>query len=132
MLHQPMEKVKGTMQQLCKRILEMKDVRFAGLIDSYGNLYTGGFREGVAPFENDVRRSLYMKFALETAFRKDFDESLGVFDYSLVQRNKVSILTIPICNYLLLVILEPLNDLPPIVAKIQRMIEDNKTEAILQ
>ena len=73
-----------------------------------------------------------MNFALETAFRKDFDDSLGSFTYSLVQRTKVSILTVPICNYVLLVILEPLTEIPPIVAKIRGMIEDNKAESTLQ
>ena len=117
------------MEFLCKKILEVKRVRFAGLIDNYGNLYAGGFHKGVKPFENDERRrSLYMKFAIETAFRKDYDDSFGNFDYSLVQRNKVTILTVPICSYVLLVILEPMTNPSPIVSKIREMIEDNNPE----
>ena len=126
-LHEPRDEIKESMQTMCDKILEISKVRFAGLIDNYGNLYAGGFHKAVIPFENDQRRrSLYMNFALETAFRKDYDESLGALDYSLVHRNKVSILTIPICNYVLLVILEPSANLPPIVSKIQKMIKDNE------
>ena len=131
-LHQTQEKIKESMQVLCDKILEIEDVRFSGLIDNYGNLYSGGFQEGITPFENDERRrSLYMNFALETAFRKDFDDSLGAFNYSLVSRNKVSILTVPICNYVLLVILEPLTDFPQIILKIQKIIENNKPKDVL-
>ena len=126
MLHEPREEIKHSMQVLCKKMFKIDGVRFAGLIDNYGNLYAGGFADGIVPFENDERRrSLYMNFTLETAFRKDFDEVFGEFNYSLVQRNKVSILTIPICNYLLLVILEPLTDIHKIVSRIQKMIENN-------
>ena len=132
MLHEPRDKIKESMQMLCEKILDIKKVRFAGLIDNYGNLYAGGFHEGVIPFENDERRrSLYMNFALETAFRKDFDESLGELNYSFVHRNKASILTIPICNYVLLVILESSVDLQLIVSKIQKIIEDNKPKDII-
>ena len=127
MLHQTQEKNQESMHDLCNKILEIDDVRFAGIIDKYGNLYAGGFHDEVTPFENDDRRrSLYMSFALETAFRKDFDDSLGGFNYSLVQRDKVSILTVPICNHVLLVILEPLRDTLPTVSKIQKMVKENK------
>lgn len=131
MLHQAQEN-KESMKILCTKILQIEGVRFAGLIDNYGNLYAGGFQEGITPLENDERRrSLYMNFALETAFRKDFDDSFGTFNYSLVHRNKVSILTVPICNYVLLVILEPLSNLPPIVLEVQKLIEKNRPKDML-
>ncbi|MDH3204199.1 MAG: hypothetical protein OEL81_05940 [Nitrosopumilus sp.] len=124
------EEIHSSMQGLCDNVLELKNVRFAGLISNFGNLYVGGFKEGITPYENDeTRRSMYMKFALESNFRKDFDDSFGVFKYSTIQREKVSILTIGICNYLLLVFVEPDVDLHALAGRIQSMIDENKSDS---
>ena len=88
----------------------------------------GGFKDGITPYENDkARRSMYMKFALESNFRRDFDDSFGAFKYSAIQREKVSILTINICNYLLLVFVEPDVDLHALADRIQSIIDENES-----
>ena len=69
-----------------------------------------------------------MKFALESNFRKDFDDSFGAFNYSTIQREKVSILTINICSYLLLVFVEPDVDLHTLAGRIQSMIDENESD----
>ncbi|MDH5569517.1 MAG: hypothetical protein OEX98_06985 [Nitrosopumilus sp.] len=122
------EKIDYSMQRLCDNILGLENVRFAGLISNFGNLYVGGFKDGITPYENDkARRSMYMKFALESNFRKDFDDSFGAFKYSTIQREKVSILTINICSYLLLVFVEPDVDLHTLAGRIQSMIDENES-----
>ena len=123
------DKNKVSMNKLCNKILEFDNVRFAGLISNYGNLYAGGFKEGVIPYENDEkRRMMYMRFALESCFRKDFDDSLGDFKYSIIQRAKVSILMTNICNYLLLVFVQPEIDIQTLAGRIQTIIDDNKLD----
>ena len=123
------EKIHSSMQRLCDNVLELENVRFAGMISNFGNLYVGGFKDGVTPYENDeARRSMYMKFALESNFRRDFDDSFGAFKYSTIQREKVSILTINICNYLLLVFAEPHVDLRALAGRIQSMIDENESD----
>ena len=121
------DKIYSSMQKLCDNVLKFEDVRFAGLISNYGNLYVGGFKEGIIPYESDeTRRLMYMKFSLESNFRKDFDDSFGTFKYSTIQREKVSILTINICNYLLLVFTEPNIDLHTLAGRIQSLIDENE------
>ena len=122
------EEIHSSMQGLCDNVLELENVRFAGMISNFGNLYVGGFKDGITPYENDeARRSMYMKFALESNFRKDFDDSFGAFKYSTIQREKVSILTINICNYLLLVFVEPGVDLHALADRIQSIIDENES-----
>jgi len=122
------EKIHASMQRLCDDVLGLDDVRFAGLISNTGNLYAGGFKKGITPYEDDEKRRLmYMRFALESCFRNDFDDSFGAFRYSTVQREKVSILTINICNYLLLVFAEPDLDLHALAGRIQSIIDENET-----
>lgn len=123
------EKTQVRMQKLCDKILDLENVRFAGLITNRGSLYSGGFKKDIIPKENDEKRRLmYMRFALESCLRNDFDDSLGPFRYSIIQREKVSILTMNICNYLLLVFTEPNSDLQNQVKSIQSIIKSNEQE----
>ena len=122
------EKIHDSMQRLCDDVLGLDNVRFAGLISNAGNLYAGGFKKGITPYEDDEKRRLmYMRFALESSLRSDFDDSFGAFRYSTVQREKVSILTINICNYLLLVFAELDVDLHVLAGRIQAIIDENET-----
>jgi len=122
------EKIHDSMQRLCDDVLDMDNIRFAGLISNSGNLYAGGFNEGITPYEDDEKRRLmYMRFALESCFRSDFDNSFGAFRYSTVQRERVSILTINICNYLLWVFAEPDIDIHALAGRIQAILDENET-----
>lgn len=119
------EKIHSSMQKLCEDVLGLGHIRFAGLVSDQGNLYAGGFKEGIVPYENDEKRRLmYMRFALESSLRSDFNDSFGEFRYSTVQREKISILTINICNHLLLVFAEPDIDLNMLAQRIQILIDE--------
>lgn len=121
------DKIHSSMQRLCDNVLGLDNIRFAGLVSNHGNLYAGGFKEGIIPYEDDEKRRLmYMRFALESCLRSDFDDSFGTFRYSTVQREKVSILTINICNHLLLVFTEPNIDLHALSGRIQAIIDENQ------
>ncbi|WP_316505734.1 DUF6659 family protein [Nitrosopumilus sp.] len=121
------DKIHSSMQGLCDNVLNLDNVRFAGLVSNHGNLYAGGFKEGIIPYEDDEKRRLiYMRFALESCLRSDFDDSFGAFIYSTVQREKVSILTINICDHILLVFAEPDIDLHTLAGRIQSIIDENE------
>jgi len=122
------DKVQSSMQSLCDNVLDLGNVRFAGLVSNHGRLYAGGFKKGITPYEDDEKRRLmYMRFPLESCLRSDFDDSFRSFRYSTVQREKVSILTMNICNHLLLVFAEPFIDLNSLAGTIQSMIDENET-----
>ena len=122
------DKVQSSMQQLCEDVLNLGNVRFAGLVSNHGSLYAGGFKKGITPYEDDEKRRLmYMRFALESCLRSDFDDSFGAFRYSTVQRKKISILTMNICNHLLLVFAEPDIDLHSLAGRIQSIIDENES-----
>lgn len=117
------------MDNLCKKILEIKNIQFAGIIDSMGNLYAGGFKKGTIPkVGNAERRQMYMKFALESCFRRDFDDSLGTFRSAVIQRDYSTIFTFNINNYLLLVF----TDFPilnnALMTKVQNLVLNNKKD----
>lgn len=122
-------KIHENMQKLCEKILGIENVRFAGLISDRGNLYSGGFKKGVIPKESsEKRRSMYMRFALESCLRRDFDESFGEFKFSIIQRDKLSIITMNVCNYLLLIFAEIDCDSQEIVKTVQRILREGEKE----
>lgn len=124
-------KMKSSMKKLCDNILKINGIQFSGIIDPIGNLYAGGFKEGVTPKINDEqRRHIYLKFALESCFRKDFDDVLGKFRFSITQREKGSILTTNICNHLLLVFTEAYIHDTDLIKKIQKTVKDNELTTI--
>ena len=123
--------IQNDMQNLCNKILDLQHIRFAGLISDSGNLYAGGFKGETIPMVGDKNRQMmYMRFALESSFRSDFDDSFGAFRCSTIQREKTSIITINICSYILLVFTEPKIDLQNKVKEIQSMIDDHKKDFV--
>jgi len=123
------DNVKESIQQLCQNILKLDHLRFAGLINKQGNLFAGGFKKGIVPHEDDEkRRQTYVKLALESCLRNDFNDSLGTFKHSTISREKVSIITMNVCDHLLLVFTEPDLDLHTLAGRIQRLIDESEME----
>ena len=110
-------------QQKCKVLLDFPEIRFAGLINSMGNLVAGGFKEGINPLENESeRRTMYMELALRVSMRKDFDHSLGPVQYSASRRKNAVMLSFPLSNNVLLVSANPEVDIDKIAKKIMKII----------
>jgi len=94
-------------QEKINDILAEPEIRFAGLIDSEGGLVTGGFREGVIPFENDERRrQLFLQLAHRVANREGFDANLGRVKYSSSRREKVVMMSFPLGRHVIMIIAE--------------------------
>lgn len=69
-----------------------------------GNKIAGGFKEGVSSYLQDKEsRMMYVELTLEFLMRKDFDEALGTIDYISSRRSKVTMISIPTKDYLVLI-----------------------------
>ncbi len=74
----------------CDLLLQETEIRFAGFLDTMGNLIAGGFREGVTPLNDESERiKLHMETLLRVKTEQDFDYDLGTVEYSVSQRKKV-------------------------------------------
>lgn len=110
-------------QDKCKNLLDLPEIRFAGLINHMGKLVAGGFKEGVDPLENDAeRQKMYMELALRVSMRKDFDYSLGPVKYSASRRSNVVMMSFPLGNKVLLISAEPDVDLDNTAKKVLKII----------
>lgn len=91
-------------EQKCQNLLKEPEIRFAGLINPMGHLVAGGMKKGLKPLEDDAdMRKLYMELILRVSTRQEFDETLGVVDYSASRREKAVVMSFPIGNKVLLV-----------------------------
>lgn len=92
----------------CDAMLTVPKVRFTGVIDRMGNMVVGKFKKGVKPYLDDQEnRMAYMEFAMELFLREEFDEKLGEIEYVLSRRKKISLISIPLGDYMVLVSAEP-------------------------
>ena len=98
-----LDKIKS-LDESCKKVLELSTVRFVGVLDKMGNRIAGGFKEGLSSYllDPDSRR-MYIQLTLEFLMRKDFDKELGAIDYIASRRGKVTMISIPTKEYLVLI-----------------------------
>jgi len=103
----------------CELLLQIPDIRFAGLIDPMGNLVAGGFRPDVAPLKDETeRKKMFMEVVLRQRTREEFDHNLGSVEYAAARRKNVIVLSFPIGKNVLLVSAEKHLDIERIAKKI--------------
>lgn len=92
------------LEQSCKKILDLPQIRFVGVLNNMGNKIAGGFKKGVTALLPDKEnRRMYVQLMLEYMMRKDFDEKLGTIDYIVSRRSNVTMISIPTKEYLVLI-----------------------------
>ncbi len=98
-----LDKIK-LLDESCKKVLAMPEIRFVGVLDKMGKKVAGGFKEGITSYLHDLdNQRMYVQLALEYSMRKDFDQDLGSVDYISSRRGKVTMISIPTKEYLVLI-----------------------------
>ncbi len=117
-----LEKSQTSYQQGCKTLLQEPEIRFAGVINSMGNLIAGGMKEGLTPLEDEEdRRKMYMELVLRVTTRKDFDYGLGPVKYSASRREHVVVMSFPLDNAILMVSARSNVDLDQTAKKVMKI-----------
>ena len=111
----------------CKKLLDEKEIRFAGIINESGKLISGGFKEGLTPLEDDeTKLQSFMEFVSKVSIRKEFDESLGPINYLAARRDKAVLVSFPfpVSKILLLISAEPTADIENLATKVVDIFTD--------
>ena len=88
----------------CNLILQEPEIRFAGFLDSMGNLIAGEFKDRITPFHDESeRRKLYIETVLGIKTAQEFDYNLGSVDYIAARRKKVITFTFALNDHVLFV-----------------------------
>jgi len=105
----------------CKILLNEPEIRFAGIITKEGSFVSGGFKEGLTPYENDeTKLQAFYNFVSKASIRKEFDESLGPINYIAARRDKAVLVSFPfpISQILLLISAEPSINIEDLAKKV--------------
>ena len=90
-------------EKFCKKILEFDSaIRFAGIISDRGKLVAGGFRNGITSFiEERDHEMAFMEVALRIKMRNEFNETLGRVNFTISDREKIIVMSMPLGNFVL-------------------------------
>ena len=97
------ENIEG-LEKACKQVQQIPKIRSVGVLNKMGRRVAGGFKEGVTSYLKDKENQMmYVQLTLEYLMRKDFDDGLGAMDYIASRRAKVTMISIPTKDYLILI-----------------------------
>ncbi len=111
----------------CKKLLDEKEIRFAGIINEDGKLISGGFKKGLTPLEDDeTKLKFFMEFVSKVSISKDYDQSLGPINYLAARRDKAVLISFPfpVSKILLLISAEPAVDIEKLASKVVDIFTD--------
>ena len=111
----------------CKKLLDEKEIRFAGIINQDGKLISGGFKQGLTPLEDDeTKLHSFMEFVSKVSIRKEYDQSLGPINYLAARRDKAVLVSFPfpVSKILLLISAEPSVDIEKLATKVVDIFTD--------
>ena len=113
--------------QKCTVLLQESEIRFAGIVDKEGQLVSGGFKEGISPYEGDeTRLQSFLEFVSKASIRKEYDESLGPINYLAARRDKAVLVSFPfpVTQILLLISAEPTVNIETLAKKVVEIFTD--------
>ena len=95
-------------EKRCQELLEDQEVRFAGLLDEFGKLLAGGYKQNISPRLTEEQHDVVCKeLAARVAKRKKYDTELGRVKYSASRREHVVIMSFPIYEKVIMIVAEP-------------------------
>jgi len=95
-------------EKRCQELLEYKEVRFAGLLDEFGKLLTGGYIKDIDhKLTKEQHDTVCKELASRVEKRKKYDNELGRVKYSASRREHVVIMSFPIYEKVIMIVAEP-------------------------
>ena len=95
-------------EQKCQKILEDVEIRFAGLLDEFGTVLAGGYKQGVdSRLTEEKHQIVCRELASRVSKRKRFDTELGHVKYSASRREHVVIMSFQVHEKVVMVVAEP-------------------------
>ena len=107
--------------QKCRLLLDENGVRFTGVINNMGRQVAGGYKDTITPLVDEEEHKISLEHALEIFLTKDLDESLGSIDSIITRRKKVTMITIPMDKFSLLISAERDSNAEEIVEKASKL-----------
>ena len=94
-------------EEKCQKILDEPEIRFAALLDEFGNVLTEGYKQEITPKLSEEKfQSICKELASRVAKRKVHDDEIGHVKYSASRRENVAIMSFPVYDKVVMIIVE--------------------------
>lgn len=113
------------LNEKCNILLQKHDVRFVGIVSNMGRQVAGGYKRGITPLVDDEDHKMSLEHAMEVYLTKDLDEPLGKIDYIITRREKVTMITIPVKKFSILISTERRADAEKIVENTMKVFKNH-------
>jgi len=90
-------------EQKCNLLLNEKGIRFVGIINKMGSQMAGGYKNTITPLVDEEEHKICLEHTLEIMLTRDLDDALGSIDNIVTKRKKVTMITIPMEDFSLLI-----------------------------
>ena len=93
----------------CDKIIKLdRNIRFVGVVNSRGKVIEGGFKQGVEPLLNKtVEQQMYIQSLWSSTTLESFSDWLGRIRYSMTEHEKVMVVTFPLDEGILCLLVTP-------------------------
>lgn len=112
-------------EQKCHLLLDERGVRYIGVINNMGRQIAGGYKKTITRLVDEEEHKISLEHTLEILLTKDLDESLGSIDSIITRRKKVTMITIPMKKFSLLISAERNSDAEKLVEKASKLFSVN-------
>jgi hypothetical protein len=114
---------------LCERVIKLdRNIRFAGIVNSNGEVIEGGFQKGIQPLLNGTaEQQMYVQSLSNVATLRQFTDRLGEFRYSVTEHDKVKLMTFPLDDGILCLSTTPKAKTEKIRDKVARLLKNKAT-----
>ncbi|NIP61522.1 MAG: hypothetical protein GWO15_01780 [Nitrosopumilaceae archaeon] len=91
------------MDKECAKWLKRSNVIFIRVLNPLGRPVSGGFKDKAPKMSKEREKTLFSQLRLDSTMRKEFNEYLGELDYTIAKRKKMTVISVPITDYLVVV-----------------------------
>lgn len=115
-------------EDLCSKILDLGNVRFAGVLGKNGDLVSGGYKDGKEGLLDSTEAKMSLHYAsMKWNMRKNLSHKIGKEKYSMTVYDKVKQFSIPLNdNELMLISTEPEAPHEKMLSDVLNLIENSK------
>lgn len=113
-----------SLESASEKLLEEDKIRHVAVINKLGKLVAGASKKGIERYLDDEKvKMVYMQLMLDLRMRQELDEILGPVDYIIARRKKITIISVPTENYLIVISTERDADSEKIVSTAEKLFD---------
>ncbi len=102
----------------CYRWLTQSNIIFIKVLNKLGHPVAGDFKGKAPKMNQEKTRKLFSQLRLDAIMRRGFDHQTGELDYTISKRKNMTVISVPIIDYLVVVAVKNEEDAKEVAERI--------------